>query len=67
MKTLEYVKEHIDEIEQDKFLDTRFTKRFIDFLLKMRNTFHISIIKKLVTEKKNMGNYWCRDLVLNLL
>lgn len=32
MKTLEYVKEHIDEIEQDKFLDTRFTKRFIDFL-----------------------------------
>lgn len=32
MKTLEYVKEHIKEIEQDNFLDRRFTKRFIDFL-----------------------------------
>lgn len=32
MKTLDYVKEHIDEIEQDTFLDKRFTKRFIDFL-----------------------------------
>lgn len=32
MKTLEYVKEHIDEIEQDKFIDRRFTKRFLDFL-----------------------------------
>ena len=32
MKTLEYVKEHIDEIEQDKLLDSRFTKRFIDFI-----------------------------------
>lgn len=32
MKSLEYVKEHIDgEIEKD-ILDTRFTKRFIDFL-----------------------------------
>ena len=32
MKTLKYVKEHIDEIEQDNILDRRFTKRFIDFL-----------------------------------
>lgn len=32
MKTLEYVKEHIDEIEQDKLFDTRFTKRFMDFI-----------------------------------
>ena len=32
MKTLKYVKEHIDEIEQDDFLDKRFTKRFVDFL-----------------------------------
>lgn len=31
MKTLDYVKEHIGEIEQD-LLDQRFTKRFIDFL-----------------------------------
>ena len=32
MKTLDYVKEHIHEIEQDSFLDRRFTKRFLDFL-----------------------------------
>ena len=32
MKTLEYVKEHIDEFEEDDFLDKRFTKRFVDFL-----------------------------------
>jgi hypothetical protein len=32
MKTLDYVKEHINEIEQDKLLDRRFTKRFIDFI-----------------------------------
>jgi len=32
MKTLDYVKEHINEIEQDSFLDRRFTKRFLDFL-----------------------------------
>lgn len=32
MKTLEYVKEHIKEIEQDDFLDRRFTKRFLDFV-----------------------------------
>lgn len=32
MKTLDYVKEHIGEIEQDKLIDQRFTKRFIDFL-----------------------------------
>ena len=32
MKTLEYVKEHIDYIEQDHFLDGRFTKRFLDFI-----------------------------------
>ncbi len=32
MKTLEYVKEHIDEIEQDGFLESRFTKRFMDFI-----------------------------------
>lgn len=32
MKSLEYVKEHIDEFELDHFIDSRFTKRFIDFL-----------------------------------
>lgn len=32
MKTLEYVKEHINEIEQDNLIDSRFTKRFIDFV-----------------------------------
>lgn len=32
MKTLKYVKEYIDEIEQDKFFDKRFTKRFLNFL-----------------------------------
>lgn len=32
MKTLEWVKEHIDEVEQDHFLDHRFTQRFLDFL-----------------------------------
>lgn len=32
MKTLEYVKSHIDEFEEDIFLDRRWTKRFIDFV-----------------------------------
>lgn len=32
MKTLDYVKEHIHEIEQDDFLDRRFTNRLLDFL-----------------------------------
>lgn len=32
MKTLEYVKEHIDEFEEDDFFDRRFTKRFLYFL-----------------------------------
>ena len=32
MKTLEYVKEHYEEFEEDTFLDRRWTKRFIDFL-----------------------------------
>lgn len=32
MKTLEYVKQNIDEFEQDHFIDNRFTKRFVDFL-----------------------------------
>lgn len=32
MKSLEYVKTHIEEFELDNFLDRRFTKRFIDFL-----------------------------------
>lgn len=32
MKTLEWVKEHIDEVEQDDFFDRCFTKRFVDFL-----------------------------------
>ena len=32
MKTLEYVKEHFDEFEEDDMFDRRFTKRFIDFL-----------------------------------
>ena len=32
MLSLEYIKEHIKDIEQDKFLDTRWTKRILDFL-----------------------------------
>lgn len=32
MKTLEYVKEHYEEFEEDDFLDRRWTKRFLDFL-----------------------------------
>lgn len=31
MKTLEWVKEHIKEVDQD-WIDHRFTKRFIDFI-----------------------------------
>ena len=32
MKTLEYVKNHIDEFERDNFFDERFTRRFLDFI-----------------------------------
>lgn len=32
MYDIDYVKEHIDEFEEDDFLDRRFTKRFIDFI-----------------------------------
>lgn len=32
MKSLEYVKTHINEFEEDNFLDRRFTKRFLDFI-----------------------------------
>ena len=32
MKTLQYVKEHYDEFEEDTLLDRRWTKRFLDFL-----------------------------------
>lgn len=32
MKTLEYVIENYDEFEEDTFLDSRWTKRFLDFL-----------------------------------
>lgn len=32
MKSLEYVKTHINEFEEDDFLDRRFTKRFLDFI-----------------------------------
>lgn len=32
MVELDYVKEHIDEFEEDNFIDSRFTKRFIDFI-----------------------------------
>lgn len=32
MKSLNYVKEHINDIEQDNFLDKRFTKRFLDYV-----------------------------------
>ncbi len=32
MLSLDYVKEHIHEIEQDDFFDRRFTKRLLDFL-----------------------------------
>lgn len=32
MLTLDYVKEHIDEIEYDDFCDRRFTKRLCGFL-----------------------------------
>lgn len=32
MKTLEWVKENINIVEQDDFLDRRFTKRFLDYI-----------------------------------
>ena len=32
MKSLEYVKTHIDEFEEDDFLDMRWTKRFLNFI-----------------------------------
>lgn len=32
MKTLDYVKNHIGEFEEDYIFDRRFTKRFIEFL-----------------------------------
>ena len=32
MKSLEYVKNHIDEFERDTLFDRRFTKRLLDFL-----------------------------------
>lgn len=32
MLSIDYVKEHIDEIEHDDFCDRRFTKRFVSFL-----------------------------------
>ena len=32
MKSLEYVKEHVNEFESDNFLDSRWTKRFLDFV-----------------------------------
>lgn len=32
MKTLEYVKKHYEEFEEDTFLDRRWTKRFMKFL-----------------------------------
>ncbi|MCR5448432.1 MAG: hypothetical protein K6F23_03480 [Solobacterium sp.] len=32
MKSLEYVKNHIDEFEKDDFVDRRFTRRFLQFI-----------------------------------
>ena len=32
MKSLDYVKEYIEEFEKDNMFDSRFTKRFVDFL-----------------------------------
>lgn len=32
MKSLDYVKNHIDEFEKDDFVDRRFTKRFLQFI-----------------------------------
>ncbi len=32
MYNINYVKEHINEFEEDDFIDSRFTKRFIKFL-----------------------------------
>ena len=32
MINTDYIKEHIDEFEEDHFIDRRFTKRFINFL-----------------------------------
>ena len=32
MLSLEYMKEHLKDIEQDKFLDQKWTKRVLDFL-----------------------------------
>lgn len=32
MKSLDYVKNHIDEFEKDDFVDRRFTRRFLQFI-----------------------------------
>lgn len=32
MKSLEYVKEHIEEFEKDNFFDSRWTNRFLQFV-----------------------------------
>lgn len=32
MYDVEYVKEHIEEFEEDNFIDKRFTKRFLNFI-----------------------------------
>ena len=32
MKSIKYVKEHLNEFEEDKVLDSRFTSRFMEFL-----------------------------------
>jgi hypothetical protein len=32
MKSLKYVKSHINEFEEDDFLDSRWTKRFLNFI-----------------------------------
>lgn len=32
MKSLDYVKNHIDEFEKDNFVDRRFTRRFLQFI-----------------------------------
>ena len=32
MKTIDWVKEHYDELEKDNWFDRRWTKRFLDFL-----------------------------------
>lgn len=63
MKSLEYVKEHIGEIEKD-FLDTRFTKRLMDFL---PTTEWEKFGYKYTGEKEYIPKEWTEENVLSQL